>query len=90
MADSTGPRVGFLGAGKMATALARGWLGAELVSAEHLLASDPVPQARQAFQAETGRHATDSNREVVQGSDVLVLAVKPQSMKALLMPWGRR
>src|SRR5262245_60227264 len=84
MADAPGPRVGFLGAGKMATALARGWLRAGLVSAEHLLASDPVPQARQAFQAETGRPASDSNREVVHGSDLLVLAVKPQSMKALL------
>ncbi len=90
MADVPGPRVGFLGAGKMATALARGWLTAGLVSADRILASDPVPQARQAFEAETGLRATDSNRDVVGSSDLLVLAVKPQSMKALLAeirPW---
>src|ERR1043166_1893062 len=90
MADDPGPRVGFLGAGKMATALARGWLRAGLIRAEHVLASDPVPQARQAFQAETERPATDNNREVALSSDLLVLAVKPQAMKGLLAeirPW---
>jgi pyrroline-5-carboxylate reductase len=75
---------GFLGAGKMATALARGWLAAGLVSAEHCLASDPLPQARAAFQAETGLRTTAENREVVAASELLVLAVKPQSMPALL------
>ena len=34
MAGESLPRVGFLGAGKMATALARGWLTAGLVTAE--------------------------------------------------------
>src|SRR5205085_8648538 len=31
MAETGGPRIGFLGAGRMATALARGWLAAGLV-----------------------------------------------------------
>lgn len=68
----------------MATALARGWLAAGLVRAEHVLASDPVPQARKAFASETGLHATGDNREVVAASSILVIAVKPQSMAALL------
>src|SRR5207237_4553366 len=37
-----------------------------------------------AFQAETGLRAIESNREVVAASDLLILAVKPQSMPALL------
>jgi pyrroline-5-carboxylate reductase len=77
-------RVGFLGAGKMATALANGWLAAGLASAEHLRASDPLPQARQAFLDETGVRAIADNGEVVAGSDLLVIAVKPQSMAGLL------
>jgi pyrroline-5-carboxylate reductase len=83
---STGdvPTVGFLGAGKMATALARGWLGAGLVSADRVLASDPLAAARDAFHDETGIRTTADNRRVVAGSDLLVLAVKPQSMAALL------
>jgi pyrroline-5-carboxylate reductase len=77
-------RVGFLGAGRMATALARGWLTAGLVRAEDLRASDPVAEARQAFAAETGCPAGPDNRAVVEASNVLVLAVKPQSMAGLL------
>jgi pyrroline-5-carboxylate reductase len=68
----------------MATALARGWLTAGLVHPEHVRASDPVPDARQAFSAESGCPATASNAETVEASDVVVIAVKPQSMAALL------
>lgn len=78
------PRIGFLGAGKMATALARGWLAAGLARKDRLAASDPVREARQAFTAETGVPATEDNSEAVQAADVLVLAVKPQSMRGLL------
>jgi pyrroline-5-carboxylate reductase len=83
MADEA-TRLGFLGAGKMATALARGWIDAGLALPGRVLASDPVPAAREAFAAVTGARVTAENREVVAGSDLLVLAVKPQSMAALL------
>lgn len=77
-------RVGFLGAGKMATALARGWIDAGLAAPGGVLASDPVPQAREHFAEVTKARATADNREVVAASDLLVLAVKPQTMTALL------
>jgi pyrroline-5-carboxylate reductase len=80
----TGVRVGFLGAGRMATALARGWLAAALVGPERCQASDPLPQARQAFTQETGCSAGPDNRAVVAGSDLVVLAVKPQALPPLL------
>jgi len=38
--------IGFLGAGQMATALARGWVGAGLLARDQARASDPVPEAR--------------------------------------------
>lgn len=77
-------RIGFLGAGKMATALAKGWIAAGLLSPAGCRASDPVTAARQAFAAETGGCASASNREVVESSDVLLLAVKPQNMAEVL------
>jgi pyrroline-5-carboxylate reductase len=77
-------RLGFLGAGKMAAALARGWIDAGLAAPGHTLASDPVPAARDAFAGVTGARVTADNHEVVADSDLLVLAVKPQSMAALL------
>ena len=84
MGEAARVRIGFLGAGRMATALARGWLSAGLARADACRASDPVPQARQAFTAETGCPAGADNRAVVEASDLLVLAVKPQSMAGLL------
>jgi pyrroline-5-carboxylate reductase len=88
MAARDGPRIGFLGAGKMATSLGRGWLSAGLTSPERVVASDPVPAARQDFTKATGVRAIEDNREVVSASELLVLAVKPQSMKALLAEIG--
>src|SRR5262245_26485477 len=79
-----GFRIGFLGAGRMAQALGRGWVATGLTSPDRMLASDPVPQARDAFAAETGAPAVVDNLAVVRESDVLVLAVKPQSMSGLL------
>jgi pyrroline-5-carboxylate reductase len=84
MIQATDVQVGFLGAGRMATALARGWLNAGLMAADRCRASDPVPQAREAFTAQTGCPCHAENRAVVAESDLLVLAVKPQSMAALL------
>jgi pyrroline-5-carboxylate reductase len=84
MAEAAGLRVGFLGAGRMATALARGWLSAGLVDAGNVRASDPLPAAREAFAADTGCTPGSNNLEVVAASDLLLLAVKPQSMAVLL------
>ena len=49
-----------------------------------MLASDPVPAAREAFSGGGSLRAVADNREVVAHGDLLVLAVKPQSMKALM------
>jgi len=83
MADASA-RIGFLGAGKMATALARAWLTAGLVHRDGIAASDPVAAARESFEKETGIAATSDNKSVATRCDVLILAVKPQSMAALL------
>ncbi len=77
------PAVGFLGAGQMATALARGWAAAGETDPARCLASDVHPPARAAFAAATGVPATPDNLAVVRGARVLVLAVKPQTLPAL-------
>jgi pyrroline-5-carboxylate reductase len=77
-------RIGFLGAGKMALALARGIVKAGLLRSENLIASDPVEAARTTFSKETGGRSTSSNSEVVKFAPVLIVAVKPDQVNDLL------
>jgi pyrroline-5-carboxylate reductase len=84
MADAETLSVGFIGAGRMATALAKGLIAAGRVSPERVSASDVSKPAREQFAAETGVTAIESNEAVVSASDIIVLAVKPQQMAAVL------
>src|SRR5262245_11295247 len=79
-----GPRTGFLGAGRMASALARAWTAAGRLSADRVLAGDPHGPAREAFVRETRCRAIPDNRAVADHAELLLLAVKPQSMSAVL------
>lgn len=76
--------VGFLGAGRMATALALGWKHTGLVILGHCQASDPHPAARDAFHEATGFWATEDNRAMLRASKVVVLAVKPQQLLSVI------
>ena len=74
-------KIGLIGAGRMATALARGFVGAKMVAPDRLLASDPSATARAAFAKEVpGAQVVAENGPVVAGADVVWLAVKPQKM----------
>ena len=76
--------IGFLGAGKMATALAKGFVKAGLVTPKQLIASDPSDAARAAFAREVGAKTTAVNAEVVKFAEVLILAVKPDQVTGAL------
>jgi pyrroline-5-carboxylate reductase len=76
--------IGFLGAGKMATALARGFIASGVIAPKQLIASDVSDTARRSFAKETGATTTASNLEVAQFAHVLLLAVKPDQVDAVL------
>jgi pyrroline-5-carboxylate reductase len=76
--------IGFLGAGKMAAALAKGFIRGDLVSARQVLASDPSDHARNIFAQETAGATTGSNIETVQFAQVVVLSVKPDQVSGVL------
>ena len=78
-------RIGLMGAGRMATALARGLVRAEMVPAASIVACDPSEDARKAFVHETpGTTVAADNASDVAQTDVVVLAVKPQTMNEAL------
>ncbi|HEX4265262.1 MAG TPA: pyrroline-5-carboxylate reductase [Verrucomicrobiae bacterium] len=76
--------IGFLGAGKMATALAKGFIRAGLVTPKQVIASDVSEAARAAFAKETGSKTAASNPEVAKFAEVLILAVKPDQVAGAL------
>src|SRR3954452_1690304 len=72
-------KVGFVGAGNKAGGLARGWASArgEPGAPEAMLFSDADPGRAKALADEVGGEALEGNVAVADGSDLVVLAVKP-------------
>ena len=69
-------RIGFIGTGAMASAIARGAVAAGFSGAD-LMFADRHHQAAEDLADELGGGALASNRQVAEQSDLLVLAVKP-------------
>jgi pyrroline-5-carboxylate reductase len=76
-------RIGFLGAGAMAEALAGGLVAAGF-AATRLVAADPDPARRKRFEEGLGVRATTDNSEAVAASDLVVVAVKPDKVRPVL------
>jgi pyrroline-5-carboxylate reductase len=78
-------KIGLMGAGRMATALARGFVRAEIVPAGSIVATDPSEEARKAFSGEVPGTTVGANSAAdVARTDVVILAVKPQQMNEAL------
>ncbi|MFJ4143417.1 pyrroline-5-carboxylate reductase [Pseudomonas sp. NPDC089734] len=75
-------RIAFVGAGNMAASLIGG-LRAQGVDAALIRASDPGAETRERISAEHGIVTVANNAEAIEGADVVLLAVKPQMMKAV-------
>jgi pyrroline-5-carboxylate reductase len=75
-------RIAFIGAGNMATSLIGG-LRAQGVDAALIRASDPGEEQRAKVAAEHGIELFADNAQAIEGADVVLIAVKPQMMKAV-------
>ena len=80
---SAAPLIGFLGAGKMATALAQGIIRAGLARPDQILASDVFEAARDQFAQATGAQVTAVNQRVAEAR-TLIVAVKPAQVREVL------
>lgn len=78
-------RIGFIGAGRMATALARGFVNSKTIAPSGIVAADPSEAARGAFlRVVPGTEIGDDNASVAASATVVLLAVKPQQMNDAL------
>jgi len=73
-------RIGFVGAGNMATALLEGLIRARTVTPEQIRISDIDLQKAQSCSKRNGVGVAGDARDLARWASVLILAVKPQSM----------
>ena len=77
-------RFAFLGGGNMAEALIKGLLTGLAVNPRHIVATDVIRERRDYLREAYGICTSDDNPQAVRDSQVIFLAVKPQTVPALL------
>lgn len=77
-------RLGFIGAGQMAEAIARGLDRAGVLPTSRMCAADVNASRCEVFQS-FGASICHSNAQLIDNSDVLILAVKPQIVEKVLL-----
>jgi len=77
-------KLGFIGAGNMAEALARGLIDNKVFKASELIASDVDAARRRRFKGALKVAVTTDNRKVLDESRAVLFAVKPQTIDAVL------
>ena len=84
VAEIGNSRFAFLGGGNMAEALIRGLLTGLDVSPRHIVATDIVRERCDHLRATYGITTSEDNPRAVQDSQVVFLAVKPQTVPRLV------
>jgi pyrroline-5-carboxylate reductase len=79
-------KIGFLGAGNMAQAIIKGLIENGVATADHIYASNRTPGKLQKLTDHFKINTVFSNEELVEVSDIVVLAVKPQDLLGAIEP----
>lgn len=74
----------FIGGGQMAEALIGGLLSAKLCGSGQIWVTDPIPGRLDHLKKHYGVQVGSHNREAAVWADVVVLAIKPQNLDAVL------
>lgn len=88
MSDVMTKKIAFIGGGQMAEAMIGGLLAGQVCRADFLWATDPVAARRDRLKGQFGVHVGDNNRQAAEWADVVVLAVKPQTLPDVLKEIG--
>ncbi|MCC6791730.1 MAG: pyrroline-5-carboxylate reductase [Thermomicrobiales bacterium] len=79
-----GTRLSFVGAGVMAEAMIAGLLDRHLVTPAQIVASHPREDRRASLERKFGIATLDSNRDAIQGCELVFLTVKPQALAGVM------
>ncbi|MBN1142684.1 MAG: pyrroline-5-carboxylate reductase [Deltaproteobacteria bacterium] len=82
------PKIGFIGGGNMAEAIIKGLLGGPSGLRPALLVSEPAAARRDHLVATYALRCCAGNGELAAVSDIIILAVKPQTAPAVLNEIG--
>ena len=77
-------RISFIGAGVMAESIIGGVLARDLVPASNIVASHPRESRRKVLEERLGISTTASNREAIEGADLVLLTIKPQVLRQVM------
>lgn len=77
-------KIGFIGGGKMGEALINGILRAGLSFSDKIMVSDVDKKRLQILEKEAGIKTAQDNKKITSGSDIIILAVKPNMMSSVL------
>lgn len=77
-------KIGFIGGGKMGEALCKGLINAKLSNVDQIMVSDVSVERCKLLTQEIGVRTTGDNKEIVSFADIVVLAVKPQTMNEVI------
>lgn len=76
--------IGFIGAGNMGKAIINGLIRSKLVDKDHIIASAKTKKTRDSIKSEFDIEVFSDNKIVVEKSDYLILAIKPNIHKEVL------
>ena len=76
--------IGFIGCGKMASAIIKGLIKSDFSKPEELLATQAEREGLEAKSKELGIEVILDNKELVKRSDVVIIAVKPNQVEGVL------
>jgi pyrroline-5-carboxylate reductase len=82
-------KIGFIGAGNMGQAMIGALIKSGCSEADNIFASDPFEQVTDAIKQSFGVTILPNNSEIIQQCDVIIFAVKPQSIKEVLSDLGK-
>jgi pyrroline-5-carboxylate reductase len=83
-------KIGVIGAGKIGNAIARGIIRSGLAGKEQVMASDVSAELRDAIVEALGIEATSDNGALCAFADIVILAVKPQTVDSVVREIAKR